>query len=139
MFDPKETSLLLPRLRGGGQPQGNIFWTQQGSCTCEFTATVVACTKPVQAQARINPNMERRVGPIIPPLSVEHIAIVSCSERQFSLPGVVPGKLTIVQWKTTQPRIRVAQISLKKTKQNQNNNNNIKPTEKGEETEFSKN
>ncbi|KAL6054049.1 hypothetical protein STEG23_008732, partial [Scotinomys teguina] len=38
-----------------------VFWTQHGSCTYESTVVVTECTRPSQAQANPNLNLERGV------------------------------------------------------------------------------
>lgn len=59
-----------------------VFWTQQGSCTYIFTTVRTASTRAVQAQNKLNPSMERGVGPEILFLVAELLAGVSFWKRE---------------------------------------------------------
>lgn len=61
--------------------------TQQGSCTHELTVIVITCTGTGQAQARLNPSMERGGGQEVPPLSPRscwHCYVLGVGESVFS-------------------------------------------------------
>lgn len=49
----------------------------------KITLVVTACTKPLQAQARSNPNTKRRLGHGAPPLAKELLATVSYWESSW--------------------------------------------------------
>lgn len=40
-----------------GLLRNSIFWTQQGCCTCDLTATVAACPRPAEDQANQHSSM----------------------------------------------------------------------------------
>lgn len=58
-----------------------VFFGIAGSCPYEYTAVGTAYTRPVQAQARPNPSMEREAGYEIPSQDEELLGIVSCWEQ----------------------------------------------------------
>lgn len=63
---------------------GNI-WAQQDSCTLELRVIVRAQTKPVQAWARLNSSVGRKLGHTIPPSVVE---LLTRTIRYFSSKNV---------------------------------------------------
>lgn len=86
----EEGAERLKKPRSSWWLQGkNVFQRQQDSCTYELKAIVAVHTRPLQPQARRNPDIERGGGHWVPSVAEELLAFDSCwEERLFALKDV---------------------------------------------------